>query len=162
VTRKARDTSGIQVARVRAALRELAAAMDQLDEVAARIYGLNRTDMRALEIVSRSGPLAPTELARRLGFTTGGVTTVIDRLEEAGYVRRQKDQADRRRLVVEVTDLTRETDQVVFGGMGRLTGSLMKSYGASDLIAIEGFLEQAAELTTSYAMRLSEPLVLDE
>jgi DNA-binding MarR family transcriptional regulator len=72
------------VSEVVADLRLLSAAMDRLDEVAAGSYGLNRTDMRALEIVGRSGPLAPTDLAGLLGFTTGGVTTVIDRIERAG------------------------------------------------------------------------------
>ena len=64
---------------------------------AADRYGLNRTDMRALDIVGQAGPLAPTALGRLLGFTTGGVTSVLDRLERAGYIRRQPDPSDRRR-----------------------------------------------------------------
>jgi DNA-binding MarR family transcriptional regulator len=47
---------------------------------AADRYGLNRTDMRGLDLIGQAGPLAPTELVRLLGFTTGGITTVIDRL----------------------------------------------------------------------------------
>src|SRR6516165_9816487 len=85
-------------------LRALSTEMDRLDEVAAAHYGLNRTDMRALEIPGRGGPSQPTELARAIGFTTGGVTAVLDRLERAGYVRRRADPTDRRRLVVEATD----------------------------------------------------------
>jgi DNA-binding MarR family transcriptional regulator len=145
-----------QTTEVGAGLRGLAAAMEQLDEVAARIYGLNRTDMRALEIVSRLGALTPTELARKLGFTTGGVTTVIDRLENAGYVRRQKDRSDRRRLMVEVTDLTRQRDLAVFGGMGRLTSDLVKGISSAHLVAIIRFLNQAAEQTTAYSLRLAQ------
>jgi hypothetical protein len=52
-----------------------------------RRVGLNRTDMRALDIVGSAGSLTPTALARRLGFTTGGITPVIDRLERTGYLR---------------------------------------------------------------------------
>jgi DNA-binding MarR family transcriptional regulator len=158
----AREKSSGEVARVRAALRGLAVSVDRLDEVAARIFGLNRTDLRALEIISRFGRLAPTELARRLGFTTGGVTTVLDRLETAGYVRRQRDQTDRRRLVVEVTDLTRRQERAVFGEiMAGVTAELMKSFSAAEVVAITGFLERAAELTTEYAAKLAEVTHLD-
>src|SRR6516165_4274781 len=102
---------------VAGALRALGAEMDRLDDVACRLYGLNRTDMRALEIVSRTGPIAPTDLARLMGFTTGGITTVIDRLENAGYVARRPAGTDRRRLVVEVTEATVIKDQKVFAAL---------------------------------------------
>ena len=72
-------------------LRALSTEIDRLDQAAADRYGLNRTDMRALDILGRAGPLAPTALARLLGFTTGGITTVLDRLERAGYIRRRPD-----------------------------------------------------------------------
>src|SRR6516162_1274770 len=103
-------------------LRALSTEIDRLDQAAADQYGLNRTDMRALDIVGRAGPLAPTALARLLGFTTGGVTTVLDRLERAGYVRRRADAADRRRLVVEATAATAARDREVFGNLIRQTG----------------------------------------
>ena len=76
-------------AQVADGLRARSTEIDRLDQAAADLFGLNRTDMRALDIVGRAGPLTPTDLARLLGFTTGGVTTVLDRLERAGYVRRR-------------------------------------------------------------------------
>ena len=151
----ARGKPSAEVAQVRVALRGLAVAVDRMDDVAARIFGLNRTDLRALEIISRWGRLAPTDLARALGFTTGGVTTVLDRLETAGYVLRQRDENDRRRLVVEVTDLTRQQEEAVFGEiMRRLVKELMKNYSAREVVAIRGFLEQVADLTIAYATKL--------
>src|SRR6516225_10610640 len=101
-------------ARVTGSLRALSTEIDRLDQAAADRYGLNRTDMRALDIVSAAGPLAPTGLARRLGFTTGGVTAVLDRLEHAGYIRRRPDPRDRRRQVVQTTSATAARDQEVF------------------------------------------------
>ena len=86
---------------VAASLRALSTEIDRLDQAAADRYGLNRTDMRALDIVGQAGPLAPTALARLLGFTTGGVTSVLDRLERAGYIARRPDPGDRRRQVGE-------------------------------------------------------------
>ena len=153
----AREKPQIQVTQVTSALRILAVSFDRLDEVAAGIFGLNRTDLRALEILSRFGRLAPTDLARELGFTTGGITTVLDRLETAGYVRREEDQNDRRRLMVVVTDLTRKREQAVFGEiMSRLTAELMKNHSASEVRAFTEFMERAAELATGYAAELAE------
>ena len=143
--------------RVAGSLRSLSTEIDRLDQVAADRYGLNRTDMRALDIVGRAGPLAPTDLARLLGFTTGGVTTVLDRLERAGYVHRRPDTADRRRLVVEATAATAARDQEVFGDLIRRTGELLASYTNDQLAVIDDFLTRARQLTAAYASTLTGP-----
>src|SRR5262249_30724062 len=142
-------------ARVAGSLRALSTEIDRLDQAAADRYGLNRTDMRALDIVGRAGPPTPTDLApllrlptrgvptalaRLLGLTTGGVTTVLDRLERAGYVRRRADAADRRRLVVETTAATTDRDQEVFGDLIHQTGELVAAYTEDQLAVIDDFL----------------------
>jgi DNA-binding MarR family transcriptional regulator len=142
-------------ARVTGSLRALSTEIDRLDQAAADRYGLNRTDMRALDILGRSGPLAPTDLARLLGFTTGGVTTVLDRLERAGYVRRRPASADRRRLVVETTEATAARDAEVFGGLIRQTTDLLATYTDDQLQVIHDFLIRTRQLTAAYADALS-------
>src|SRR5262249_21174281 len=101
-------------ARVADGLRALSTEIDRLHRAPAHRDALTRADRRALDIVGRAAPLAPTDLARLLGFTTGGATTVLDHLERAGYVCRRADTADRRRLVVETTAATAARDQEVF------------------------------------------------
>jgi DNA-binding MarR family transcriptional regulator len=140
------------------ALRALGAEQDRLDDVASRLYGLNRTDMRALEIVSRSGPIAPTELARLMGFTTGGITTVVDRLEKAGYVARRQAGSDRRRLFVVATDATAETDQRVFGGLMHSTAELIGTFKRTELATIARFLDGIRMITAEHAESLTEPV----
>ena len=136
---------------VAASLRALSTEIDRLDQAAADQYGLNRTDMRALDIVGQAGPLAPTALARRLGFTTGGVTSVLDRLERAGYIRRRPDPGDRRRQVVEATEAAAARDQEVFGDLIRSTGELVASYTDGQLQVIDDFLNRSRQLTAAYA-----------
>ena len=143
------------LARVTGSLRELSTEIDRLDQAAADRYGLNRTDMRALDIVGRAGPLAPTDLARLLGFTTGGVTTVLDRLERAGYIRRRPASGDRRRLVVEATEATAARDAEVFGALIRQTSDLLASYSDEQLLVIDDFLTRARQLTAAYAGSVS-------
>jgi DNA-binding MarR family transcriptional regulator len=63
--------------------------------------GLNVTDHKCLDILYQHGPLAAGQLADITGLTTGAVTGVIDRLEKAGYVHRERDPIDRRRVIVQ-------------------------------------------------------------
>lgn len=139
-------------------LRELGSEQDRLDDVASRLYGLNRTDMRALELVSRSGPIAPTELARLMGFTTGGITTVVDRLEKVGYVVRRPAGGDRRRLVVAATEATVAKDRQVFAGLVEATAELIGTFKRTELAAIARFLDGVRTITAQCAESLSEAI----
>ena len=68
----------------------------------AEAAGLNATDFFCLNLLSLSGPLTAGQLAQQTGLTTGAATRMIDRLERSGFVRRSRDGADRRQVVVEV------------------------------------------------------------
>ena len=74
--------------------------MQLVGQAAADRIGINATDLNCLNILSFSGQLTAGELARATGLTTASITGVIDRLEEAGFVRRERDTRDRRRVVV--------------------------------------------------------------
>src|SRR3984885_3106713 len=80
--------------------RKTSSLMQLLGQAAADRIGLNATDLNCLNILSFSGELTAGELARATGLTTASITGVADRLEEAGYVRRERDARDRRRVVV--------------------------------------------------------------
>jgi len=67
--------------------------------VAARI-GISPNDFECLDIVNLEGAVTPGHLAEATGLTTGAITGVIDRLEKAGFVRRDADPTDRRRILV--------------------------------------------------------------
>ncbi len=136
------DGSRPPVAAVVTALRALSREIDRLDEVAAQRFGVNRTDLRCLELLGGTGALTPTELATALGFTTGGMTTVIDRLERAGYVRRRPDPRDRRRIVVEATDLLVAREEEIFGELLRNTEAVIATYSDAQLETIRDFLER--------------------
>jgi DNA-binding MarR family transcriptional regulator len=78
-------------------------ATDRFDQAVADAIGLNRTDMRCLDVIHREGPVPAGRLADATGLTTGAITTVLDRLERAGFARRVRDPDDRRRVLVEIT-----------------------------------------------------------
>jgi len=111
-------------------LRALSTEIDRLDQAAADRYGLNRTDMRALDILGRAG---------------------LDRLEKAGYIRRRPDPGDRRRQLVETTEATAARDEEVFGDLIRGTRDLLAGYTDDQLLVIRDFLDRARQLTAAHA-----------
>jgi len=69
-------------------------------------HELSEAEYNVLAALRRSGApyyLAPSEVSRSLLFTSGGLTPVLDRLERRGLVRREPDEADRRKLKVRLT-----------------------------------------------------------
>jgi DNA-binding MarR family transcriptional regulator len=78
----------------------------ELDDVVAS-HGLGRKgDFDTLAALRRTGAalgLSPTQLATAALITTGGMTSRLDRLEDAGYIERRPDPHDRRALLVCLT-----------------------------------------------------------
>ena len=97
-----------------------AAAGEAMERSYAR-YGITRADFDVLATLRRSGPpfqLSPGALSVSLMLTTGGMTGRLDRLERAGLVTRSPGSADRRSVLVSLTDSGRTLiDQAVTGGV---------------------------------------------
>src|SRR5262245_56336861 len=72
-------------------------------QAVADVLGLHITDHKCSDIIHRFGAMPAGRLGELTGLTTGAVTGIIDRLEEAGYVRRTNDPKDRRRTIIEPT-----------------------------------------------------------
>jgi DNA-binding MarR family transcriptional regulator len=90
------------------AVRDLIGASRQLAGRMAHLMGMNPTDMSALDVLSREGPMGVAELAGHLGIRSPSATVMIDRLQRAGHVERVRDAADRRRVTVTDTAAARE------------------------------------------------------
>jgi DNA-binding MarR family transcriptional regulator len=128
----------------------------RVDQLAAARFALNSTDARALEVVSRTGPLTAKALARALGMTTGGVTTVIDHLERAGYAHRRDDASDRRRVLIEASDLTHRIEGEMFGELMRDNARLVGSYNERELAVIKDFLERSEVQLAAHIQRMEK------
>lgn len=90
------------------AVRALISASQDLTVRMARRMDMNVSDMRAILLLSESGPTGSAELARRLGISSAATTVLVDRLERAGHLTRVRDAGDRRRVSVSVTVAARE------------------------------------------------------
>ncbi len=114
----------------------------EMNHTAAGVVGVNPTDLQCIQLLQR-GSLTAGELARRTGLTTAAVTTVVDRLERAGFVVRTRDATDRRRVVVEL-QAERASAEIapVFLPVVSAWRDLMGAYDVRDLQLIAGFLDQ--------------------
>ena len=136
-------------------LRELAASLDALTNAASPHAGLNRTDMRALDIINMQQGLTAGQLAARLKLTTGAITGVLDRLERAGHARRTHDQEDRRRVVVQPTAEARRFGSVVFRQLGNELDQLLGQHSEKERDLIDDFLRSVADIVSQRADELS-------
>src|ERR1700691_4580103 len=81
-------------------IRKFIAAGIFFNAQAAEKVGLGLTDMQMIHMLLLHGPSTPGHLAAWTGLSSGGVTVALDRLEKAGYVRREPNPDDRRSLLV--------------------------------------------------------------
>ena len=116
--------------------------------------GLSESDIDALELLIDTGAATAGKLSEVMGLTTGAVTRVIDRLEQAGYVRRMTDPADRRRVVIEVVPERVATIESLLASLERAAADEVDRYSPEQLATINDFLSRMAALTQSESARL--------
>ena len=110
-------------------LEDVGSLAEALVAAMARRHGLSHAALNALAVTEgNAGPLPAGELSARMHITSGTMTGVLDTLEANGYLRRQPDPADRRRVLVDLTPagqgvldrLLPEVQQAVTAVMGTL------------------------------------------
>jgi len=111
----------------------------------AGLMGLHPTDYKVLGILERVGPLSAGEIARASGLATASVTDLIDRLEAKGFVRRARDENDRRKVVVEPSADRASAARGLFASTRRSLSRLFDRYTDRELKVIADFLERNAE-----------------
>jgi DNA-binding MarR family transcriptional regulator len=140
--------------------RRLSTATIMFHQAVADRLGMNVTDHKCADILSRTGPITAGELARRTGLTTGAITGVIDRLEKAGFVRRAKDPDDRRRVIIE--PIVKRMERVIgplFESMARSAAELCGRYRTAELAVIRDFTARACQMADEETRKLREQAV---
>lgn len=110
-----------------------------------RKLGLNITDIGCINFLFIKGTSTPTELARYTGLTSGSTTAMLDRLEKAELIVRRPNPDDRRGLIIEIHERSREMIGPMVGGVQKVQSVLLDSYSERDLATIAGFLKRFAE-----------------
>jgi DNA-binding MarR family transcriptional regulator len=122
--------------------------------VAAKL-GLHPTDLKCLRLLGKE-PMSAGALGEQTGLTGAAVTALVDRLERAGYVVRERGRDDRRRVTVRAApEKLREIDTLYAGQYARMS-KLLARYTLEEFSAIASFLEQTTQVLVEETQKLQD------
>lgn len=129
----------------------------------AELHQLQSADLRALvAIMSAEGngaPLTAGQLREQLGLSSGGASLVIDRLEQAGHIRRSRDHpADNRVVHLRYTDQGKATGLAFFGSLGDRAHAILDGFTRDELQVIARFITAMADSMRQHVRELEERL----
>jgi len=127
---------------IRARVRQVTVRQQRFERHLARALEVDAAGLAAMDHLIETGPATPTELAHRLEVSTAAMTLVLNRLEAAGHVRRDRHPSDGRKLVVTAVD--RSSDRAYDLVQPLIDGieDLVAGMDAGQRAAVETFLDR--------------------
>ncbi|WP_200938732.1 MarR family winged helix-turn-helix transcriptional regulator [Modestobacter sp. Leaf380] len=130
-------------------LREVSVASNRTAAVFGETHDLHRTDLDALAVVvgaSMGGvEMTPGRLATRLRLSSAATTALVDRLERAGHLVRERSTTDRRQVVLRVQDRARALARDFFTPMAEDVGAVMADMTEDEVQVVARFLRRAVD-----------------
>src|SRR5262249_20342257 len=110
---------------------------------AAARSGVTVTDLQVIDLLQSAGPSTARQLADLTGLTTGAITGMLNRLEEAGLVRRERDPTDGRKVIVRLTSGKEERHETgpLFASMETAWDELVSHYDVEQMAFLLEFLK---------------------
>jgi len=123
------------------------------DDEVGRVLGVNPVDLRCLDWLTE-GPMTASRLAEATGLSAGATTSMIDRLERKGFVRRRRGEGDRRQVMVEFTDEGIRRVGELYGPLVAEGEPLLGSFSKEQLDVLRDQLVRMREMTDRQRERL--------
>ena len=139
-------------------IRRSQTATDRFDQAVAEALGLNRTDMRCLDVLEREGAVTAGRLAEATGLTSGAMTTALDRLERRGFAERVRDLQDRRRVLVRVTPAAHAEAGSYYSQHEALSEQLYDRYSRDQMQLLLEFIRRGREFNEARAAEVEADL----
>jgi DNA-binding MarR family transcriptional regulator len=149
-----RSQSPVLIGELVSAVRAFQRATDDVDEAACDAMGVNRSDGKCLDVLQEHEPMTAGALAEELGLTTGAITTLLDRLEKAGYVTRTRDTVDRRRVLVELTPRARRRIEELYGPMAEHGREWFEPLSDDEIRLLTDFMRHGTKINVDNAARI--------
>jgi DNA-binding MarR family transcriptional regulator len=133
------------------ALRRLMASTHDLEATLANRLGVGVTDVLALQHLLDHPDVGPVDLGTALRIRSASATVLVDRLEEAGHLRRSPHPTDRRRVLLATTE---SASAEVVGALAPLLGAiaaLVDGLTPEQRETVAGFLQDATDAIRSFA-----------
>src|SRR5690349_17459465 len=113
-------------------------------------------DLQVLDLLESVGAATAGQLADLTGLSTGAITGMLNRLEEAGLVRRERDPSDGRRVIVQLASGTDETQKIgpILASLGNAWDELASDYDDQQIAFLLAFLKRSNALSRQEIIRL--------
>ena len=137
--------------------REFSTAIVMFHEAVGRLMGLSAVERKCIDVLRRLGPVTAGTIGEHTGLTTGAVTGLMDRLEKAGYVRRERDPRDRRKVVVQLLP-SEHMDALLaaaFGPFGDDMAKISARYSQAELRVIADWIAVTTEALVANTHRVT-------
>ena len=145
----ARVSKAELVREVLSAVRAYLEEASNLEQIITELAGLGRTEVRCLGLLERhGGRLTAGRLAELSHLSTGAITGVVDRLEQAGLARREPDPHDRRRVIVVLNETAWALAEEALKPLVDAHLADLEQYTVRELEAIRSFMILAAQRAT--------------
>jgi DNA-binding MarR family transcriptional regulator len=147
------------------ALRKLTRELRQFNGLAASFYraaaariGMTVTDMQVMDILESVGPMTAGQLAELTGLTTGAITGMLKRLEEAGLLRRERDESDGRKVIVQLEKGKGEMHTIgpIFASIEKAWDDMASHYDDEQMAFLLEFLKRSNMITRQEIVGLRE------
>lgn len=125
-------------------------------EAVARRLGMGHADLKCLDMILVRKRVTAGDIAAASGLTTGAITGLLDRLERAKLVKRERDTADRRKVYVTILPAAQEIATVYYGSFEDEMTALMESYTKDELSLLLGFFRRSREIILREIGKLDE------
>ncbi len=134
--------------------REGHTSRDAVEKISASLLGLSPADARCWHLLQQHGAMSAGAVAEALGVTSGAVTAMLDRLERGGHVARTRDTADRRRVIVDVTEESRRRSAELYKPLAEAIRRRLAGYSEQELELLYGFLRWDRRQLNEHRARL--------
>ncbi|SIQ37887.1 MarR family winged helix-turn-helix transcriptional regulator [Micromonospora avicenniae] len=142
------------VAEIATDLRRYSVDAQHIGHAFANLHGLNATDLQALIAVMDAeladDPLTAGRLGEQLNLSSGAVTALVDRLERAGHIRRDRGATDRRKILLRYADRGVALAVAFFEPLGRRTDAVTAGFSDDELQVVHRFLRAMVESTREH------------
>ena len=116
------------------------------------------TDIQVLDILDLVGEISAGQLADLMGMTTGAIARILNRLEEAGFVHRERDPNDGRRVIVRLERGKGEMYKVhsILVSLEKTWDEVVSRYDEEQLAFLLEFLQHSNALSRKELIQLQE------
>ena len=131
---------------IRARVQQLTMRQQRFERSLAKRLAIDAHGLEAMDNLIALGPLTPTELAHRLDISTAAMTLVLNRLEDAGHIRRERHPNDGRKLLVIASEASADQAQNMVLPLVEGVEALIASMSASEREIASRFVDELIRL----------------